>query len=421
MVGLITDKLNQYPNLVQEINKRGGLAFLQNSTHNMGNGRWSSKNPKNMFIRSLIQAYQNVTSTNITTEEETSEVVTVNYGGNQFIYDDGKYYYTKEGGKGAEVKDKNLEIKIRLTKAVLDNPQNVVNLKIGNSEQSYYSIDNRVFSLQPTSFGKEIISNNIKNRVLNINNTKIEDKPQEIKNENTLEKEKPSFTYNNVTVNTEFKLSKEQSDALITLINFVEKGSEINNDMYDNTYTLEGYAGTGKTSIIGVLEKYIKAKNNYTEFIYLAPTHAATVALGLNIVKYGAKELPITVQSSIFERRDNFGNLVVSFTKKFNDRATKLNNIIVLDESSMLANVDFDKLIKAAKEENHKIIFMGDPKQIPEVTPNVNIKEIGKAFNNSNKVVLTEVFRTKDNNILSLLTNIRKNTEYQNPNFEKYK
>ena len=60
MVGLITDKLNQYPNLIQQINEKGGLVFLQKSTHTMGTGRWSSKNPKNMFMNSLIQAYKNV-------------------------------------------------------------------------------------------------------------------------------------------------------------------------------------------------------------------------------------------------------------------------------------------------------------------------------------------------------------------------
>ena len=59
MIGLITDKLTQYPNLVQQINERGGLEFLQKSTHTMGSGRWSSKNPKNMFMNSLIQAYKN--------------------------------------------------------------------------------------------------------------------------------------------------------------------------------------------------------------------------------------------------------------------------------------------------------------------------------------------------------------------------
>ena len=73
MACLITDKLNQYPNLVQEINEKGGLAFLQKSTHTMGTGRWSSKNPKNMFMNSLIKAYKNVVKQSETKDVEQSK------------------------------------------------------------------------------------------------------------------------------------------------------------------------------------------------------------------------------------------------------------------------------------------------------------------------------------------------------------
>lgn len=66
MVGLITDKLNQYPDLVKQINERGGLEFLQKSTHTIGTGRWSSSNPKNMFMNVLKQAYKNVSNSQST-------------------------------------------------------------------------------------------------------------------------------------------------------------------------------------------------------------------------------------------------------------------------------------------------------------------------------------------------------------------
>lgn len=57
MEGLIVDKLKQYPELVQEINERGGVAFLESSTHYVGNGRWSTSG-KNLFINTLVQAYK---------------------------------------------------------------------------------------------------------------------------------------------------------------------------------------------------------------------------------------------------------------------------------------------------------------------------------------------------------------------------
>ena len=75
MVGLITDKLNQYPNLVQQINASGGIEFLNKSTHTMGNGRWSSNNPKNMFMNALKQAYQTVAPTTQSSTSVEPEVV----------------------------------------------------------------------------------------------------------------------------------------------------------------------------------------------------------------------------------------------------------------------------------------------------------------------------------------------------------
>jgi hypothetical protein len=75
MIGLITDKLKQYPNLVTQITERGGLAFLDKSTHTMGTGRWSSKNPKNMFMNALKQAYQNVSATPTVTAKPTTQTL----------------------------------------------------------------------------------------------------------------------------------------------------------------------------------------------------------------------------------------------------------------------------------------------------------------------------------------------------------
>lgn len=62
MVGLIVDKLRQYPQLALEIKAKGGIEFLKNSTHSIGSGRWSSRNSKNMFITALTEAYKSIES-----------------------------------------------------------------------------------------------------------------------------------------------------------------------------------------------------------------------------------------------------------------------------------------------------------------------------------------------------------------------
>lgn len=63
MTELVTIKLQTYPQLVQGIKDKGGLQYLQNSTHIVkGDNYWESGEGKqNAFMNSLIQAYKNVT------------------------------------------------------------------------------------------------------------------------------------------------------------------------------------------------------------------------------------------------------------------------------------------------------------------------------------------------------------------------
>ena len=58
MTELIRDKFEQYPELVKQVEENGGTEFLRKSTHSIGKGRWSSKNPKNMFIKALVAGYE---------------------------------------------------------------------------------------------------------------------------------------------------------------------------------------------------------------------------------------------------------------------------------------------------------------------------------------------------------------------------
>ena len=108
MVGLITDKLTQYPNLVEQINQNGGLAFLQKSTHNMGSGRWSSKNSKNMFINSLIQAYKNVNQpTEIKPKIDSSKKIENLKRGDIINFQQQEFLVERVKNEGIDVRDVN--------------------------------------------------------------------------------------------------------------------------------------------------------------------------------------------------------------------------------------------------------------------------------------------------------------------------
>lgn len=216
-----------------------------------------------------------------------------------------------------------------------------------------------------------------------------------------------SFTYGDITVPTPFKLGYEQKKALENFIDFFNNGS-------DGDYrTLQGYAGTGKTAVIGILENYIRELNhkkvedfkkgltneepNMLSFIYLAPTHAATVQLSKALLKAGKLSLPDTVAKYNVK------------PPKQSDK--KGNGFIIVDEASMVSQMDINTLLRNASITGHKVIFMGDPMQIPEVTKNSqNHKDLSSVFQQQDKISkLTKVFRQSDNDLLTNIERIRSN------------
>jgi len=218
--------------------------------------------------------------------------------------------------------------------------------------------------------------------------------------------EKNKFSYKGKTIDTAFDLTEGQVKALEELNDFV---SDRNGSQF---ITLQGPAGTGKTSVIGYLQNYLGA--GY-KFHYMAPTHAATAELAFATVRTGNKSLPATVASS-FSTRAKGGARVAAMTKKLTKKLALRNNIIVIDEVSMLGSESFNVVKDAIKGEQIKVIFMGDISQIPEVTSNnPDAKQVSKAFSEFKQVKLTEVKRTSDNNILKVLTAIRYNVNNKIP------
>jgi hypothetical protein len=220
-------------------------------------------------------------------------------------------------------------------------------------------------------------------------------------------KKESSFTYNGITLKTEFPLGEQQEVALKELINFA---LDPNPSLL--AWTLEGYAGTGKTSIIALVEQYLKKAQPGSKFAYIAPTHAATVALGLNTIKYGNKDLPATLASSMYLKKVK-GVPTPTLTRKIMDRLQGFNRYIVIDEASMLKKGEVEQILAAAAQQNIKVIFTGDPKQIPAVvTGNIKQKPVSPVFNFEGKSVLDKVYRTGDQALLDILTKIRNNTDF---------
>jgi alkylated DNA repair dioxygenase AlkB len=218
-----------------------------------------------------------------------------------------------------------------------------------------------------------------------------------------------SFTFaNGITVDTPFQLNPEQQAALLALENFYR-----NPDKHNGKVTLVGYAGTGKTSIISIFDKWLQQVEFLPQLIYTSPTHRANAVTKLK-----------NPNARVFTLHKLFGlglQVVVDPTSKDYDakydtitvgRGTikiKPNDTLIVDESSMVTDGLYDFLMQMKERFKLKIIFMGDPGQLGPVQ---DAGILSKVFSDPTSTIrLTQVMRTGDNPILKESTALRSGGE----------
>ena len=223
-----------------------------------------------------------------------------------------------------------------------------------------------------------------------------------------------TFTYNNRTIKTDIPLDPSQEKALIRAIRLIN-GQQYGNKGHTKIITIQGMPGTGKTTIIGYLQKYF-SKDTDNNFVYMTPTHSASAELAFSTVKTGNTQLPFTIASSFTynyidkERIYMFHNKVLSLLSSY------MKRIIVIDECSMIPDSDIDKLISAVNYSGAFIIFLGDKKQNPPIEDSKDKdkkKYISKSLTDFETIDLEEIHRTSDINGLSLLYNTRQLTSFK--------
>ena len=213
-------------------------------------------------------------------------------------------------------------------------------------------------------------------------------------------------------------LSQDQETALTKLDLFLEDSVQV--------FLLKGYAGSGKTTIIKILIECLEKENR--NYVLMAPTGRAAKILR---DKTGKGQ---TIHSSIY----NFDKLVSvnkdseieaehSFHYHFPVNQNDLNNnILIIDEASMISakesknelftfgtnNLLNDLLTFArVKSNNNKIIFVGDPAQLPPITDSNSYALESNYLNSLGYTVveteMKQVMRQGDNLILENANLIR--------------
>ncbi|MEG1544854.1 MAG: AAA family ATPase [Tannerellaceae bacterium] len=216
-----------------------------------------------------------------------------------------------------------------------------------------------------------------------------------------------SYLSRQITHNFPHNPTKDQNSALICLSDFLLSTYS------DSILLLKGYAGTGKTSLVGALVKTMAELQQ--KAILMAPTgRAAKVFSGY------AGQNAYTIHKRIY-RQKAFANESAGFLPVDNMHK---DTIFIVDEASMISNQGLDTFAFGTGRllddlihyvysgENCRLILMGDVAQLPPVmqteSPALN-PDILREYNlQVEEITLTQVVRqAEDSGILFNATRLR--------------
>ncbi len=264
---------------------------------------------------------------------------------------------------------------------------------------------------------------------------------------------KNKIIFERLLTKSSIEFTQNQKEAITGLLYFLSKSD-------DKIYGLFGYAGTGKTTIIVELIKNLLTQKYIKSIIFTAPTNKA-----LNVIKnkfasaikeiFNFLDLEFDEKNSFetnleklkkYKIKIDFATIhrLMKYKTEFNidgemifvrekDNLLENYDIVVIDECSMVSiNLIFDVISEINKLKT-KIIFLGDPAQLPPVNERLSslfmnkqniltIENIKKYIINIDKekyelfcniiinmniFVLKEIIRTKNNSIINACNLVR--------------
>ncbi len=173
----------------------------------------------------------------------------------------------------------------------------------------------------------------------------------------------------------ELKLTTDQQNVLDELVRFV--GGD------NRAFLLKGYAGTGKTTLLKGICKFLSNEKRLGQI--MAPTGRAAKVIE-DKTGFGASTIHKAIYSMDDFRaieKENSGEKSYKFIYGLNHNLHDVNKIFIVDEASMVGNhfsegeffrfgsghllADLLKYVDLTTNKNHKILFVGDPAQLPLV------------------------------------------------------
>lgn len=210
------------------------------------------------------------------------------------------------------------------------------------------------------------------------------------------------FTFNDgFKINLPFSLNDQQKSALYELEKFIEDGG--------TEITLSGYAGTGKSTIIGIFSKWLNNRIGRGNIVYTAPTHRANVITKQNNPNANVDTLSalfgFTPDTDIAMEQGSLDLRELEFRSK-NQVKYEPGQLIIIDEASMVQDGLYEYIQKIVAKDGVSVIYVGDSAQLRPVKSD----HISKVFTSDGvpQITLTKVERTGDNPILKEATRLRR-------------
>lgn len=210
------------------------------------------------------------------------------------------------------------------------------------------------------------------------------------------------FTFNDgFKINLPFSLNDQQKSALYELEKFIED--------YGTEITLSGYAGTGKSTIIGIFSKWLDHRIGRGNIVYTAPTHRANVITKQNNPNANVYTLSalfgFTSDTDIAMEQGSLDLRELEFRSK-NQVKYEPGQLIIIDEASMVQDGLYEYIQKIVAKDGVSVIYVGDSAQLRPVKSD----HISKVFTSDGvpQITLTKVERTGDNPILKEATRLRR-------------
>jgi exodeoxyribonuclease-5 len=203
-------------------------------------------------------------------------------------------------------------------------------------------------------------------------------------------------------------LSCDQETALRQFEHFIEQKSE-------PVFVLQGYAGTGKTFLLQKFLEYLE--KNCVNYALCSPTHKAKRVIE-KLVGRTAHTLHalLSLAPNVAIFKLDYNNLKF---KLRGETSIPTEGVVIVDEASMVSDALYQLLLEKCKENNTKLVFVGDIAQLQPVKGN----DTSKVFECTNIATLSTMHRqSEDSDLLTVLSELRSVPKYTfepNPKIER--